>query len=295
MSLETLLQDVTHWRDAQANDDALIATGVRNMGVITGCHETLRDCTIIDPAISLVLQGQKEAYYGDRKIAYGAGDLLIAGQAMPLLSSVITASPERPFMALGILIDMDMLRSLYSDIDASAWMGEASHGLDAGKAEPEVIDAMARLFHLGDDPVAERALAPSITREVYFRVLRSQHAGALRQLMNHDSKASRIAKAIAHIRQEYRRPIRAADLAAIAGMSASVFYEHFKEATARSPLQFQKDLRLMDAHRMLQHGDAPISSIALHVGYESPAQFSREFSRKFGAPPKSFVGARKAG
>lgn len=295
MSLETLLQDVLAWRNAQENDDALIATNVRNMGVITGCHETIRDCSVIDPAISLVLQGQKEVYYGNRRIAYGAGDLLIAGQAMPLLSSVITASHDRPFVAVGILIDMDMLRSLYSDIDASTWVSDASHGLDAGKAEPDVIDAMARLFRLGDDPVAERALATSITREVYFRVLRSQHAGALRQLMNHDSKASRIAKAIAHIRQEYRRPIRAADLAAIAGMSASVFYEYFKEATARSPLQFQKDLRLMDAHRMLQQGDAPVSSIASQVGYESPAQFSREFSRRFGAPPKSFIGTRKTG
>ncbi|MEL6838714.1 MAG: AraC family transcriptional regulator [Pseudomonadota bacterium] len=295
MNTDSLLTEVTQRLGPDAPPEGIVPTGVSNMGVIISTHAMPGECSIIDPVISLVLQGRKEAHYGNRSVTYGAGDLLIVGQAMPLLSTVLSASPDRPFVALGVLIDMDVLRSLYSDVDPSAWADHASHGLDAGAVDGDVVDAMARLFRLGDDPVAERALGASITRELYFRVLRSQHAGALRQLLNHDSKASRIAKVIAHIRQEYHRPIKAADLAALAGMSPSVFYEQFKEATASSPLQYQKDLRLMAARQMLESRTLPISRIAMDVGYESPAQFSREFARKFGAPPKRFVGARNAG
>ena len=156
----------------------------------------------------------------------------------------------------------------------------------------ELVDAMARLFRLRRDPVEEQALGAAALREVYFRVLRSKHGQALQQLIHLDSKATQIARAIAHIRKEYRSTIKAADLASIAGMSASIFYENFKQITANSPLQYQKDLRLHEAQQMLQQAQAPVSQIALAVGYESPAQFSREFSRKFGAAPKTFVGAQ---
>lgn len=292
MQTQQLLNEVMTHVEGAGFPTGIVSTGVRNMGIIHTKQAATKDCAIYDPILSLVLQGHKEAHYGSRSVAYGAGDLLIVGQSMPILSSIIDASPDTPFVAIALLIDMDVLRSLYGDIDPSDWQGDMTHGLEAGIAEAEVVDAMARLFRLGRDPVEERALGPSVMREVYFRVLRSRHAGGLRQLLNLDSKGSRIAKAIAHIRKEYRSPIKASDLASIAGMSASVFYENFKQATASSPLQYQKDLRLLDAHQMLQHGQAPISTIAMQVGYESPAQFSREFSRKFGSPPKAFVGGQ---
>lgn len=291
MDIQDLLKDVTAYIRETGDHEGLIRCGVSDMAIVhTKCVST-KDSMISDPIVSLVLQGGKEANYGNRHVTYGAGDLLIVGQAMPILSSVVTADEDSPFVAIAVRVDMPVLRSLYGDIDATNWEGDQAYGMEAGKAEAEVIEAMARLFKLGRDPIEKQALGAATLREVYFRVLRSNHAGALRQMLNLDSKASRIAKAIAHIRKEYRGTIKADDLAAIAGMSASVFYENFKQATANSPLQYQKDLRLLEAHQMLQHARTPISEVASKVGYESPAQFSREFSRKFGGPPKAFVAA----
>lgn len=271
--------------------DGFQQCGVRNMGLIQTRHATMKTCAVIEPLISLVLQGNKIAQYGTKQIEYGAGDVLIVGQSLPTVSSVINATPDIPFIAVYVSLDVQVLHSLYGDIGGVPKTQIAAPALDAGTAESELIDAMARLFRLYRDPVEEKALGASALREVYFRALRSTHGGALQQMVHQDSKANQIAKAIAHIRKEYRAPIKADDLASIAGMSPSVFYETFKQVTANSPLQYQKDLRLHDAHQMLQQVRTPISQIASAVGYESAAQFSREFSRKFGAPPKTFVGA----
>jgi transcriptional regulator GlxA family with amidase domain len=189
---------------------------------------------------------------------------------------------------------MQILRNLYLDTNGERDTDNAAAAFVTGVAEDELIDAMARLFRLRRDPIEEQALGAAALREVYYRALQSKHGSALKQMIHLDSKANQIAKAIAHIRKKYRETIKAADLAAISGMSASVFYETFKQITANSPLQYQKDLRLHEAQQLLQQAQAPISQIALNVGYESAAQFSREFSRKFGAPPKAFMGARAA-
>ena len=132
-------------------------------------------------------------------------------------------------------------------------------------------------------------MAPLIRREIHFRLLRASHGAMLRQLLRHESAASRIAKAINRIRQEFKTQISVSDLAHIAGMSASTFHEHFKNLTATSPLQYQKNLRLIEARRLLMDGTQSISSVAFDVGYESPTQFSREYSRKFGASPRKDI------
>lgn len=293
MDVRGFLKVVMAHIETCGSPEGIISRGLPDMGIVhTRYEKAKKNCTVFDPVISLVLQGRKEAFYGDRQVNYGAGDLLIVGQTMPVLSSLIEVRPDYPFVAVAVRIDMQVLRSLYGDIDPSDWDSDMARGLEAGVADDEVIDAMARLFKLGRDPLETQALGASALREVYFRVLRSRHAGALRQMLNLDSKASRIARSIAHIRKEYRNSIKASELAAIAGMSASVFYENFKQVTASSPLQYQKELRLLEAQQMLQHARAPISQVAQQVGYESPAQFSREFSRKFGSPPKAFVGAQ---
>lgn len=292
MNLHKFLADVKEHISQSSVHDGFQLCGVRNMGVMQTQHAKLNTCAVIDPLIGLVLQGQKTVQYGSRRIQYAAGDVLIVGQTLPTMSSVVNATPDVPFIAAYVSIDMQIVRNLYSDIDGGRGTDSTATAFVTGKAEDELIDAMARLFRLRRDPVEEQALGAAALREVYFRVLRSKHGQALQQLIHLDSKASQIAKAIAHIRKEYRSTIKAADLASIAGMSASIFYENFKQITANSPLQYQKDLRLHEAQQMLQQAQAPVSQIALAVGYESPAQFSREFSRKFGAAPKTFVGAQ---
>jgi AraC-like DNA-binding protein len=292
MNLHKFLADVREYISQSGVHDGFQLCGVRNMGVMQTQHAKLNTCAVIDPLIGLVLQGQKTVQYGSRRVQYSAGDVLIVGQTLPTMSTVVNSTPDVPFIAAYVSIDMQIVRNLYSDIDGGRGTDNTAPALVAGTAEDELIDAMARLFRLRRDPVEEQALGAAALREVYFRVLRSKHGQSLQQLIHLDSKANQIAKAIAHIRKEYRSTIKAADLASIAGMSASIFYENFKQITANSPLQYQKDLRLHEAQQMLQQAQAPVSQIALAVGYESPAQFSREFSRKFGAAPKTFVGAQ---
>ena len=294
MQVQSFLSDVLSYVEELGTPEGLSLAPVKNMGILHKSKRTNMDCGIVEPVVSLVLQGRKKAFYGTRTMDYGTGDLLVVGQTMPVLSSVITPSPDKPFVAVFVTVDMPILRNLYSEIGPGGAEDDAPHGMDAGQADPELIDAMGRLFRLGRDPVAERALGAATLREVYFRILRSPQAGALRQILQIDSKTSRVAKAIAHIHQQFRAPLKASDLAEIAGMSVSVFYESFRQVTSSSPLQFQKDLRLLEAHKMLLLNRNTVSDIAFSVGYESPAQFSREFTRKFGAPPSAIQRAEVA-
>lgn len=261
---------------------------VRNMAVMQTPSSKQSSCAVVDPLIGLVLQGRKAAQYGTEHVRYHSGDVVVIGQALPMTSALIDATPQEPYIALYVGIDLQILRGVYSDMGGSAH-DDAGPALAAGAASDEIIEAIARLFRLCGDPVAEQTLGEAALREVYFWVLRSNQGHALRRIIRADSKANQITKAIAHIRKEYRNTIKASDLAAIAGMSASVFYDAFKQTTANSPLQFQKDLRLTDAHQLLQQTASPISEVAHSVGYESSAQFSREFSKKFGASPKAFA------
>lgn len=290
MELDSFLNDAKVHIAETGLTDGLHETGVRNMGLVRTPQSKSKSCAVVDPLIGLVLQGRKSAQFGTQRIDYEAGDVLIVGQPVPVISSVIDATPDAPFIAVYVSLDMQVLRSVYNDMGGGL-TDDITALVETGRAEAELIDAMARLFRLRRDPVEERTLGAAALREVFFRVLRSKHSRALQQMIRLDSKANQIAKAITHICNEYRTPIKASDLASIAGMSASVFYQNFKQFTSSSPLQYQKDLRLLAAHQMLQQAQASVSEIAHTVGYESAAQFSREFSRKFGAPPRAFVGA----
>ena len=290
MTLQDLLDDAKLHLARTGQGDGFQSCGVRNMGVMQTRRAKRSSCSVVEPLIGLVLQGRKEAQYGTERVRYHQGDIIVIGQALPMVSGLVDASAACPYIALYVGIDPQILRAVYSDM-VGASVDDAGPGLETGQADAEVIDAMARLFKLRHDPIAEQTLGAAALREVYFRVLRSTKGSALRRIIHADSKANQVAKAIAHIRREYRSTIKASDLAAISGMSASVFYDAFKRVTANSPLQYQKDLRLTEAHHLLQHTGAPISEIAHKVGYDSPAQFSREFSRKFGASPRQFAAA----
>ncbi|MFT5796980.1 MAG: AraC-like DNA-binding protein [Candidatus Azotimanducaceae bacterium] len=280
---------------AQSDSNASFqACGVRKTSVQQICRPMSNTCAVIFPLIGLVLQGQKTALYGAKRVNYKAGDVLIVGQILPIITTIVDASQDAPFLATYVGLDMQVLRNLYLDIDGMRDTENVAAAFVTGVAENELIDAMARLFQLRRDPIEEQALGAAALSEVYYRALNSNHGSALKQMIHLDSKANQIAKAIAHIRKNYRESIKAADLASISGMSGSVFYETFKQITANSPLQYQKDLRLHEAQQLLQQAHVPISQIALNVGYESAAQFSREFSRKFGEPPKAFRDARAA-
>lgn len=281
---ENLITDVYNLVDQAGALGTGCTTGVDNLFAIANDQTTECFASFYEPIMCLVLQGTKEAYLNGRIVRYSAGDTLIVSHAIPVEAAVIQASPDAPYTALALRLDMTLARSMYDEIGELEDTFDA-HSLDAGASDAALIDAVHRLFNISKDPVEAQTLAPLVLREIHFRLLRARHGGMLRQLLNYDSPASRISQVIATLRANYKSNIPVADLAAECGMSLSAFHEHFRTVTATTPLQYQKDLRLLEARRLLVSENHSVASAAYEVGYESPTQFSREFSRKFGMPP----------
>ena len=262
-------------------------TGVDGLYAIANTQTTECSAAFYEPIMCLVLRGAKEAYMRERVVRYGAGDVLIVSHAVPVEAAVIKASTEEPYTALALRLDLSLARSVYDEIGEVGETEQSGLSLNAAASDTALIDAMSRLFQLSDDPVEARTLAPLVLKEIHFRLLRAGHGGMLRQLLRRDSTASRISKTIAIIRGNYKSSIAVTELASECGMSVSAFHEHFKSVTATTPLQYQKDLRLLEARRLLLSSDGvSVATAAYEVGYESPTQFSREFSRKFGLSPR---------
>jgi AraC-like DNA-binding protein len=288
---ENLINDVFHYVEVNRGLGRGCSTDVDGLLAFSNTTKTECSAAIYDPIMCLVLQGAKEAYIGGRVLRYGAGDTLIVSHAVPLESAVIQATPKQPFVALALRLDLALARSLYDEIDGIGETESDTYALNVAASDAALSDAVARLFRISQDPTEARALAPLVLKEIHFRLLRAQHGGMLRQLLRHDSPANRISKSIAIIRMNFRNTLSVANLATESGMSLSAFHEHFKSVTATTPLQYQKELRLLEAQRLLLSGNATVASAAFDVGYESPTQFSREFSRKFGLSPNDLKSA----
>lgn len=294
---ETLIRDVFRHVENSGTLGASCATGVDGLFAIANVATTDCSATVYEPILCLVLQGAKEARVQGRVLRYGAGDTLIVSHTMPVDAAVIQASPDAPYAALSLHLDLALARSLQDEIGATFESEDKLHSVNAAAADAALIDAFDRLFQIARDPVEAQALAPLVLKEIHFRLLRARHGGMLRQLLRLDSAASRISRTIALIRSNFKAPLAVTELAAESGMSTSAFHEHFKSVTATTPLQYQKDLRLLEARRLLATGTLSVAAAAYEVGYESPTQFSREFSRKFGLSPsdQKSEGGRLAG
>ncbi len=262
-----------------------IPTPVPGLVVVRQVAPSKLDWTVYNPNFCLVLQGRKTAHVGARKVEYGQGEALIVSHTVPTVAAVLEASASEPYLALILQLDLNTIRDLVSEFGEDLTSRTDSHVLEVERADEALVSCLIRLFRCSQDPLEAKAIAPMVIREAHFHILRARHAGGLRRLMDNESKASRIATAIAEIQKEFRGRIVVSDIAASAGMSTSAFHKAFKEVTSMTPLQFQKDLRLIEARRLIGFSDKPVSQIAFEVGYESPSQFSREYSRKFGVSP----------
>lgn len=238
------------------------------------------------PIACLVLQGEKEVWLGDRRVVMRAGHSLIVSHDLPVTTQVLEASKEKPYIAIVIELDMALVRSLYEEASDALPTTQIAQSVDVGEADDGLVDAMGRLLALHANPLEAKVLEPLIRREIHFRLLMADHGGMLREMLRLDSHAGRVAKAIRLIHEGFRQALSVQDLASYCGMSVSSFHEHFKAVTGSSPLQYQKAIRLIEARRLLQEGKRSVSSVAFDVGYESPTQFSREYSRKFEKTPR---------
>jgi AraC-like DNA-binding protein len=238
--------------------------------------------TIYQPMLCLVLQGAKEVLIGDRLLRYDPACYFIASVELPASGKIIEASEARPYVAVSLALDRDRLAALVPDVPPRPDGQTAGFAVSA--VTEQLLDPWLRLLSLLDTPEDMPILAPMLEREILYRLLQGPQGGVLRQIARADSRLSQVREAIAWIRTHFDQTVRVEYLAELAGMSPASFHRHFKSATAMSPLQYQKMLRLHEARRLLVVS-ADASRAAYQVGYESASQFSREYARMFGSPP----------
>ncbi|WP_421724342.1 AraC family transcriptional regulator N-terminal domain-containing protein [Bauldia sp.] len=240
---------------------------------------------VYEPVVCLILQGAKVTSIGDQSVKLRPGDALVVSHHLPVVSRITEASVGKPYLALILSLDLGLVRSLYDQVADAPAPDTDARSLSAARADPAWLAPLGRYLELMDSPLDMQVLGPSILREIHYRLLTSPIGGMLHNLLIVDSHASRVAKAIHQIRADFRSPLSVPVLARTVGMSASSFHDHFKSVTGTTPLQFQKDLRLIEARALLADGGHSVSEVSFAVGYGSPTHFSRDYSRKFGLPP----------
>lgn len=253
----------------------------------------LNICSVYEPCVAVIVQGSKRIKLGDETLCYGEDRYLITSMDMPVKTAEIEASPQRPYLGVGLRLDWREITSLMLESPASApALGSAardSRAMTTGALTAPLLDAFDRLLALLDQPEHIPALAPLIRREIHYRLLTGEAGARLRQIATVDTQSHQVARAIASLNARFTEPLRVEALARESGMSLSTFHHHFKTLTAMSPLQYQKQLRLTEARRLMLSEGMDASTAAFRVGYESPSQFSREYRRSFGAPPSKDV------
>jgi AraC-like DNA-binding protein len=245
---------------------------------------------LYDPVVCLILQGRKEATFGETTLDIGPGDSLLVSHDMPVRARITSATPAAPYLSIVLRLDLGLIRSLYEEVSEAIVEQSAASAAVVHRADASLIDALGRYIGLSTERVERKVMGPLIFREIHFRLLMAPYGGMLRALLRHDSHASNVSRAITRIRRDFRSSLAVPELAREVGMSTSSFHKHFRDITSSTPLQYQKELRLLEARRLLSVGDHSVTTIAYDVGYGSPNQFSREYARKFGVPPRDHLG-----
>lgn len=253
--------------------------------LIKSNSKTELSATFYEPVICLILQGAKEVVIGERNIIFGQGESLIVSHGVPVVSKITNATPQNPYIALILRLNLNIVRGLYEEFAESALSMQNSKSIVADKTPPELIESLYRLLKTSQNKLDSIVLYSQILREVHYRILQAPYGGMLRDLLKVDSNASNISKAISIIRSQFNKILSIPDIAKSVGMSTSSFHQHFKSITESTPLQYQKNLRLLEAKRLLTSEGDSVTEAALKVGYESPNQFSREYTRKFSINP----------
>lgn len=265
--------------------DGRLQTAIPRVTLVRSDVATMPIGNTYRPVLCIVAQGEKRALIGEKIFEYGSGKYLVVSMDMPISGGVTKANREEPYLAFTLALDPAMLAALLLDLPPSPPSAALSPVLAVSPLSEDLLDPVVRLVRLLDRPHEIPILAPLIEREILFRLIEGPHGAMLRQIALSDSQLSRITRVIDWIKRNFAKPFRIDAVAEIANMSPSSLHRHFKAATLMSPLQFQKHVRLQEARRLLIAQRADAASIGFAVGYESPSQFTREYSRMFGSPP----------
>ena len=238
------------------------------------------------PALCVVAQGSKEILLGDSLYRYDPAHYLITTAALPIANQITEASKERPYLRFLLKLDPALVGSVMVEAGHPVPQSHAAvKAIDVSPVDAGLLDAVVRFVRLLDSPTDARFLAPLIRREIVYRLLVGEQGGRLHHVAVLGGHAHRIAQAIDRLREDFDQPLRIEDIARELGMSVSGFHHHFRAVTAMSPMQFQKQLRLQEARRLLLGEDLDAASAGYRVGYSDASHFTREYKRLFGAPP----------
>lgn len=240
--------------------------------------------TAVAAGVCLVLQGGKQMLVGRKMLRYGAGSCFASLIELPTTVCVFEMDGDKPYLGTGLTLDRDIFTALIADMPEEPPRKEVL-GFDVQPVSRELLEAWDHLLALLDTPADIPMLAASRERELLYRLLQSPHGPLLRQIAREEGRLAQVKRSIDWMRNHFDESFSIEAVADIAGMSVSSFNRHFRAVTSTSPLQYQKTLRLQAARRLLA-SDADATRAAYAVGYESPSQFSREYSRLFGRPPK---------
>lgn len=283
---------------AQANRDELvelIARAVREDGMVEPLKGLYlhRSCSpkeplhgVSDPAFCVIAQGSKEVFLGNESYQYDPYHYLLVTAELPLVGHVLDASKERPYLSLRLKLDATLVGSVMVEAGHASPQNHAEvRAINVSSLDTGLLDAVVRLVRLLDTPTEAPFLAPLITREIVYRLWKGEQGDRLRHIAVHSGYTPPIAKAIERLRKDFDQPFRVDDIARELGMSVSGFHHHFKAVTAMSPLQFQKQIRLQEARRLMLGESLDAASVAYRVGYDDASHFNREYKRLFGLPP----------
>lgn len=273
--------------------EGVVETPLPRLSLVRSCTSTLPQPTVYEPALCIVAQGRKRALLGDRTFVYDPATFLIVSVDLPVIGCVVEASSEEPYLSLRLNLDLPALTELMLEHGGPAAQGGAP-GVGLSRMTPELLDAAVRLLRLLDTPGDMAALAPLAEREILYRLLVGEQGQMMRHIACAESRLSQISQAIAWIKRNFTRPFSVEQAAAEAGMSPSSFHHHFKAVTTMSPLQYRTQLRLQEARRLMMAESVDAATAGFRVGYESPSQFSRDYSRVFGAPPARDISRLRA-
>ncbi|PYS99863.1 MAG: AraC family transcriptional regulator CmrA [Acidobacteria bacterium] len=246
---------------------------------------------VYEPAFCFVAQGAKEAQLGDEIFRFDPEHYMIYTVDLPLIFRIAEASAARPYLGFSLTLDPSSVASVIMESGIKLRKNsDSAKAMDVNPVSGVLLDAIIRLVRLIDDPAGRKVLAPLIKREIIYRLLEGGQGPRLAHLLSFGD-TERISKAVAHLRQHFDEPVRIEDVAQELGMSVSRFHHHFKSVTAMTPLQYQKQIRLQEARRLMLSEDLDAASAGFRVGYEDPAYFSRDYKKQFGAPPQRDISA----
>lgn len=275
----------------QTRADGSCPTQIRGLTLFRHAKPTPPVNVMYEPALCVIAQGSKHVMFGGREYRYDADKYLLITADVPATARIVAASAEKPYLGLRLALDPLEVGEVVAELGARQQPSPAASALAVRSIDTLLLEAVTRLVALLDNAIDVQILAPLVRREITYRLLIGQEGQRLRQIIAGNHQGQRITHALRWLKAHYEEPLRIESLAKQAGMSTSALHHHFKAVTALSPLQYQKRLRLVEARRLMLGESLDAAEASFRVGYESPTQFSREYRRLFGAPPRRDIEA----